>query len=381
MARGAAVSVAVLLLALPGVQLSRADEGGVVQALDALRGVQPVHGEEQLTRLNARLDAAWRVLESERGVSLPIVARELRAELAREQPDQFFVLDAAYFVLSGADPESEWPGATELALASLAAIDRAAPIIEMNGVGLLRLAHATARVAGPRAWPQLDRLFLDRDLSVEFFQAPHYVRLQPHGVRVLLYGATGPEVEDRLARLLAAGKHEELEPTLVAMLVELGSESSVEAVRALIQRRGDWRAFGMAVTMLMEVGGPAGRAAVLGARVEHLDSESRQYLESLRAAVQAVDYARLEKSVMAMDRESPLFDDEELVRRLQAYAQTGVDREISPGNLLKSRLPKDTLIVLLKQIRSRALWKLNQHALDEVWTANQIMNALQYREP
>jgi hypothetical protein len=207
------------------------------------------------------------------------------------------------------------------------------------------------------------------------------VRLQPHGVRVLLYGATGPEVEDRLARLLAAGKHEELEPTLVAMLVELGSESSVEAVRGLIQRRGDWRAFGMAVTMLMEVGGPAGRAAVLGARVEHLDSESRQYLESLRAAVQAVDYARLEKSVMAMDRESPLFDDEELVRRLQAYAQTGVDREISPGNLLKSRLPKDTLIVLLKQIRSRALWKLNQHALDEVWTANQIMNALQYREP
>lgn len=380
MARERILAMIAAVLALPFAANLQADESAVMRTLETLRGVEPVSGERKLARLNERLDDAWRTLDTERQISLPIIARELRAELARPKPDQFFVLDTAYFLVAGIDPEAELPGATDLALAALSAIDPSAPIIEVNDVGLLRLAHATARAAGPRSWPQLDRLFLGRDYSVEFFQEPHYVRLPAHPIRVLLYGATGPDVERHLAGLLASGTHHDLEPTLLAMLVDLGSESSADAVSAVMQRRGDYHSFSMAVTMLMEVGGPAGRAAVLEARAEHLDAESKQYLERIRAAVQEVDYELLKESVMAMDRESPMLADAELAERLRAYAQTGVDYELNPGNLLVSHLPTESLIAQLKAIRARALWRLNQHGLEDMRITNRIMNALQYRD-
>lgn len=60
----------------------------------------------------------------------------------------------------------------------------------------------------------------------------------------------------------------------LALLVELGSERSVDAVKQVLESKGDYERFAMAVTMLMSVAGPKGRDAVIMAKTDHLDAEN-----------------------------------------------------------------------------------------------------------
>jgi hypothetical protein len=94
------------------------------------------------------------------------------------------------------------------------------------------------------------------------------VKLPAQSVRVLLYGLTGPAAEDHLAKLLNQPGYEKRQRIIVALLFELGSERSVDAVKRVLDSRGDYEHFSMAVTMLMNVGGPSGRDAVVMAKTD-----------------------------------------------------------------------------------------------------------------
>jgi hypothetical protein len=364
-------------LSLSGAVL--AGEPQIMAALSKLRAVSAGKDAADNERLSQEMDRAWDALTKEREAALPIVARELRSELAKPEPDQFFALDTAFFLVASVDPEAESKGSLDLALAALGRIDPAAEIIQHNQLELVRFTHALAKTGGARALPQIDRIFLPFDGAIEYFEAPHYVKLPPHAVRVLLYGATGAAVEDHIAGLLDSKDCGVKQRTLLALLVDLGSERSVPAVSAVMNRCGSNDVFTMAVTALMTVGGPAGRDAVVAARPETLDEKSRAYHQRILPAVKAVAYEKLREKLKTLDSGDHKFSDAELKERLEKYAQTGVDSEIDPGNLLDSRIPRAELLSYLKQIRSRALWKLNQHSIEDAHITNQIINALQYR--
>jgi hypothetical protein len=135
----------------------------------------------------------------------------------------------------------------------------------------------------------------------------------------------------------------------------------------------------MAVTMLMTMGGPSGREAVLTAKTDHLDEKSRNYQERVVAGAKQVSFERLAASIKKLDGSGPMLDDEELSKRLEAYAQSGVDSETNPSNLLASGISKQELLRQMKRIRSRTLWRLNQHALSDAQAKSRIINAIQYK--
>ncbi len=223
-------------------------------------------------------------------------------------------------------------------------IDPKARIVQHNFLQLVRFAHVLAKFGDPRLLPQIDRIFLESDRGVEFFEAPHYVKLPAQSVRVLLYGATGPSVEDHLAKRLNEQGEEKHQKIFLALLVELGSERSVDAVKQVLDTRGDYEHFAMAVTMLMSVSGPKGRDAVIMAKTDHLDAKSRDYHQRILDSIKAVSFEQLTEAIKKFDASDRVFDDAELSKRLEMYAKTGVDHETNASNVLTSRIRKAELL-------------------------------------
>ena len=361
------------------VQAVAAEEADVMAELKKLRGIQSTQDSQELDRLNKLMDSAWGYLLKNRAESDPIVIRELSNELKQGTPDQYFMLDTALFLILKDDPKEDAQTREDLAIDVLTHIDPKARIIQDNFLQLVRLTHALAKLDDPRLLPQIDRIFLDADQGVEYFQAPHYVKLPAQSVRVLLYGATGPSTEDHLAKRLNDPAYEKYQRTFLALLVELGSERSVDAVKQVLDSKGDYERFSMAVTMLMRVGGPQGRDAVVNVKTDHLDARSLESHQRILAKVQKVSFEGLADAAKEFDGTDVVFDDAELSKRLELYAESGVDREINPSNVLNSGIRKVELLAQLKRIRSRTLWRLNQHALEDVYITNQVINAIQFK--
>lgn len=116
--------------------------------------------------------------------------------------DQYYMLDTALFLVLDDDPKADAQTHEDLAIDVLTCIDPRARIVQDNFLQLVRFAHALAKLDDPRLLPQIDRIFLESNQGIEYFAAPHYVRLPAQSIRVLLYGATGPSAEDHLAKRL-----------------------------------------------------------------------------------------------------------------------------------------------------------------------------------
>ena len=63
---------------------------------------------------------------------------------------------------------------------------------------------------------------------------------------------------------------------------------SVEAVKRVLESKGDYEHISMAVTMLMSLGGPKGRDAVLMAKTDHFDAKSRDYYQRILTGLEDV---------------------------------------------------------------------------------------------
>lgn len=355
------------------------DEAAVMAGLKKLRGIQASDDREELIRLSKMMDGVWGLLRENRAESVPIVIRELHQELKQSKPDQFFILDTAFFLISADDPKEDTQTKKEVCLAAFKRIDPKDRLIELNYQQLVKLAHGLSKFGDARVLPEIDRIFAASTRGIEFFEAPHLVRLPAQSIRVLLYGAFGPAVEDHLVKRLDDKSYETHQKMFLALLVELGSERSVDAVKKVLETKGDIEHFAMAVTMLMSVGGPQGREAVATLKTDHLDEKARDYHQRILGKVKSVSYKQLEDAVKQLDQSDKMFGDVELAKRLAEYTRTGIDNELNPGNLLSSKIPKTGLLTQLKQIRSRTLCRLNQHALEDVHLTNQVINALQYK--
>lgn len=383
LASGRAATVWLWILAvtviLSSVGSVAAEEADVMAELGKLRGIQHTDDAVELDVLNKAMDSAWDYLRKNRAEAVPILIRELRKELMQPTPDQYYMLDTALFLVLDDAPKADAQTHVDLAIDVLTCIDPKARIVQDNYLQLVRFAHALAKLDDPRVLPQIDRIFLESDQSIEYFAAPHYVKLPAQSIRVLLYGATGPSAEDHLAKCLNDPAYENQQRTFLALLVEVGSERSVNAVRQVLESKGDIERFSMAVTMLMRVGGPKGRDAVIMAKTNHLDAKSQAFHQRILAGAKAVSFEDLAETVREFDSADTVFDDAELSKRLEKYAESGMDHEINASNLLTSGIPKALLLTQLKRIRSRTLWRLNQHALEDVYITNQVINAIQYK--
>lgn len=303
------------------------------------------------------LDAAWRFFGDYRDDAIPLLRRELAAELRAPRPSQQLLLDAACF-LAAYGAESDKPLAVQAALALN-------PDAALDGPQRFRLMHAAAASQDARLLPLVDRAFLRKAVSIPLPQQGSTI--DETGVRALLYGRFGAAGERHLAALL---RDPALAKPVLDVLQLVGSPASVPAVQPLLQS-ADIEVFTRAVNFLVRAGGPQGRQVLLALKPQGLSKEAVDFFVPMRQRLAQQPAPQAGKGTLA---------DAEVRRLLDALEANGGRYEgIDPSAIAQSNLPKQELLERLARIRERSFARATNEALADIDTTSALLNAISYR--
>jgi hypothetical protein len=243
----------------------------------------PVAGAGQDAQQQRRdLDAAWRWFGNNKAAALPVLRRELAAELKKAQPNQLVLLEVGYFLRALGEPADR-----ALSLQALLAIDPAGGVPRSQGPQLFRFVHASAADRDPRLLPLIDKVFLRGDVTVPVPQQGYTV--DATSVCIYLYGQYGALAEQHLRGLLG-------DPAVVDRALEVlmwvGSPDSVPAVAALLNA-ADPGTFARAVTFMLRAGGPQGRDALKAFDPRGLEGKARDFYLQTRPQLAALHFDAL----------------------------------------------------------------------------------------
>ncbi len=368
----ATIAGCLLILTARGLASQEAE---VLGALAQLRNIQPTDDDKQLTEINARMDAAWKKIETLKSLAVPIILQELKRELASKTPDQFFLLDTAYLALKLSRKEAE-----PVALQALARIDPTEKIIQYNDQELFNFTYELAKSGRSEVFAQIDRLFLRPSFKDRGITIPqHAFTLNSKLMCVFLYGISGPDAELHVADLLDSRPEDRL--TLLEILYYIGSSKCADKITKTLSRHGDHETVTRGITVLMKNCGPTGKE--LAQRIDSggFDVEAKKYYEAVRSEIPKVTHETNAQLLEPFQGSISKLSDEKLKERLHLmYEKFGVEDELSPSVIVKSKLPTDYLIAEMKRIRSRMFYRINPHALDDVLVTNQIITTLEFRD-
>ncbi len=367
----AGLGIALWLASTGHAEGNVADE--VRHDLDGLRGFTVPKDPKMIAAMNQRMDATWKFAKAHANEALPIIAEELQRALAAPAKDSFFIMDTAFLLCS-----EHRKGAEELGVAALQAIDPNADIIRANWQELFELAMkvGASGVEARRYLAAVDRLYFSNEKGIEMFRVPHYVLLNGEELRLMVFGVAGDAAAVYLAEQLADRPGDR--PKLLELLGAVGGEEQVPAVNAVLTKAKDFETVTRCVGMLMRVGGPAGRAAVLAVDPKSMDRASRDYMEKIRRSVEGVSVKQIAKELEEVAEGQP--NDATLQHLLDEMERNdGVDDKTPPAAVLRSGLPTDALLAQMKRIRARSFRRMASHVFEDLPITNLLINGLQFR--
>jgi len=360
-----------ILFLVPAVGYA-STESEVKQRLDLIRSVTLHADKNKVAEFNKSLDEAWTFFSKNKSSVLPILDRELKAELSKKQRSDLLLLDIGYFLYRS---RKDNPAYGETATKSLLSLNYSSDIVLANYKELFEFTHFLAMDKDPRVLPVIEKAFLRRDGNTVFIPQ-HFLTLNSTLLSSFLYGVYGPESEKELQRLIAEPK---LTNKVIEVLIWVGSERSLPQVKKVLARRSDNQTFQRVLAYMMKVGGPDGRGYVLGLKESALEQGARESLRKIRPQVESYGYHSYEKMLASKDS-NPTLSKKELDKRLAAmYRNFGKDNETEPMAVLNSRYSKKYLMEKLYAIRARCLHRLSDEALSDVKVTNVLLNALRYR--
>ena len=356
-----ALSVAAVTMSAAAQVVSEADvQGRVAQ----IRAMQAPSGDAATREQNRTLDNIWRFFGDNKPTALPVLRRELAAELRKPQPDQLLLLQVGHFLLRLGDLKDQ-----QQAMQALLAIDVESPSVKASNEQLFRFVHAAAATKDERLFPLMDKAFIKGKVTV--FVPQHGFTVDESSVAAVLYGQYGSKGEAHLRTLLADST---VTNKVLEVLVAIGSPDSVPAVSQLLGSQ-DADTFARAVTFLARSGGPGGRDALLAVDPGKLEGKQREFFAPVAPQLKQMDYGKMRGA----RSEAPISDDE-VRRRLQTlYERYGQHDDLQASDILYSTLPKQYLIDELTRIRERTLLRVNDEALADLEQTNSILNTLRYR--
>lgn len=330
----------------------------ILARIEEIRAMPRAANAAAVGAQRVELNAAWRLFGNYREDAIPLLRHELAAELRAARPSPQLLLDAACFLaFYGAD--SDRPLVVRAALAM-------PPDAALDGPQLFRLMHAAAASREPRLLPRIDRAFLRQAVTLPLPQQGSAI--DETGLRVLLYGRFGATGERHLAGML---RDEALAKPVLDVLLLIGSPDSVAAVLPLLQS-ADMEVFVRAVNVLLRVGGPEGRQALLGLRWQGLSQEAASYFASIREQLARPPAPPSGPGAVA---------DAEVRRQLDFLeASDGRYDGVDPAAIVQSRLPKHELLERLGRIRERSAARATHEALADIETTTALLNAVRYRD-
>ena len=121
--------MAAAMLALAAVSSAAATpEQETLDRLARMRAMPAANAGQEAQQQRRDLDAAWRWFGNHRTAALPVLRRELAAELKKPQPSQLVLLDVGYFLRALGDPADR-----ALSMRALLAIDPAGIVPRTQG--------------------------------------------------------------------------------------------------------------------------------------------------------------------------------------------------------------------------------------------------------
>ncbi|UTY59243.1 hypothetical protein [Massilia sp. erpn] len=361
-------------------QSSAVAEQETGRRLAALRLLPLASGEAAIQAQRRQLDNNWRYFGDNRGAALPVLRRELAAELRKPKPHSLLLLESGYFLRQLGETADH-----ALAMQALLALDVGDPAIGQNSAQLFRFVHLSAQQHDARLLPLIDKFFLRGKVTV--FIPQHGFTVDETSVCVFLYGLYGRAGEDHLRALLGdAG----IANKVLETLIWTGSPDSVPAVAALLQTSRDADTFSRALSFLLRSGGPQGRDALLAVDPRQLEGKPRQFYEQIRPQLHETSFATLREQLDELpvapaaggkaQNSRPRLDDAGMRQRLnEIYEHYGRYEDVQPAQIAASTLPAGFLIEQVTRIRERSFLRVTGEALSDIDMSNTLLNTLRYR--
>jgi len=350
--------------AAPAAAPAPATEADVLSRLAQIRGLQLPANDAARQEQNRRRDNAWRYFGDNKPVALPVLRRELAAELLKPQPNQMLLLDAGHFLQRQGEPKDQ-----PQAMQALLAIDADAPLVQASAEQLFRFVHAAAASRNERLFPMMDKAFIKGKVTV--FVPQHGFTVDEASAAATIYGQYGVKGEAHLRTLLGDSS---VTNKVLEVLIAIGSPDSVPAVAALLSSP-DQETFARAATFLARAGGPQGREALLAVDVSKLEGKQREFLGPVLPQLKQSSFEKMRGA----RSETPV-SDQEVRRRLQSlYERYGQHDDLQASDILYSTLPKQFLIDEMTRIRERTFLRVNDEALADLELTNSVLNTLRYR--
>jgi hypothetical protein len=369
-------ALAATLLAIGALAAAATPEQETLDRLAQMRGLPVASATADAAQQRRELDAAWRWFGNHKSVALPVLRRELTAELKRKEPNQLVLLDVGYFLRAHGEPADR-----ALSLQALLAIDPAGVAATAQGQQLFRFVHASAADRDVRLFPLIDKVFLRGDVTVLLPQQGYTV--DATSVCIYLYGQFGSAAERHLRGLLGDAA---LVNRALEVLMWVGSPDSVPAVAALLDHAdADADVFARAVTFLLRAGGPQGKQALMAFDPRGLQGKAREFYLQTRQQV-ANQYfdalvQQLSDTPPGEKGPAPRRLDEAATRQVlqSLFASYGSYEGVQPIEIALARMPAQVLVDELVKVRERSLLRISGEALADIDTTNTLVNTLRFR--
>jgi hypothetical protein len=367
--------VAAALLCAAAVAGAATPEQEAFDRVARMRAMPAAGADQEAQQQRRDLDAAWRWFGNNKSAALPVLRRELAAELKKAKPNQLVLLDVGYFLRAQGEPSDR-----ALATQALLAIDPGGIVPKTQSQQLFRFVHASAADRDARLFPLIDKVFLRGHVTV--FVPQHGYTVDETSVCIYLYGQFGELAERHLRGLLGdpAVANRALE-----VLMWVGSPDSVPAVAALLTSP-DADTFARAVTFMLRAGGPQGRETLLAFDARGLTGKAREFYLQTRQQLASMNFDTLAQQLAdappSEKAPPPRRLDEAATRQVLAtlWSTYGSYEGIQPMELALSALPKQQLIDELLRLRQRSLLRISGEALTDIDTTNTLINTLRFRD-
>jgi hypothetical protein len=361
---------AVLYFSVPCLTSEKIPPETIKKHLEYIRSLDKANPKES-QNINKQMDQIWEDFNKDPGTVLPILNQELKNELLKKKPAQYFLLDIASFIAI-----TDIKDYYETSLKALEKIDPQAEIIQYNFQQLFHLFRIFALKKEKRILPLIPAIFLKHNDNTIFI-VQHSLKLNPVLICTFLYGPYGYEGETHLREFFKENKDCKLE--VLDLLLWIGSKNSLNLVKEIFKTNRDYDTFARCISFFMQMGGKEGKEFLLSCNIENYDEKSKKYFKKVHPEISASSFEQ-HKSIFrdspGKSKASPTELKEILCRMYNNYR---IDQETNPLVILNSELPADFLITELIRIRSRMFHRLSDEVLYEIKMTNVLINALQYR--
>lgn len=368
--------LAVLIFISPLAGSAATVEEETQRRLDQIRSIEARPDAKPPEEWNKRMDEMWKYFTANKEAVLPVLRSRLAAELKNPKPSQLMLLDTGYYLYTNGDASDR-----EVAKQALFTLNTEADIVSRNFYGLFRFAHAVACAGDPKIVGFIDKTFLPSDREV--YNPDHSLGLDSGLLCAFLYGASGPNVEEHLRGMLGDPRSAQ---RIMEVLIYVGSPASVPEVKRALMASRDYETLDRAAELMMSLGGPEGRAALLGIDPKEFDAESQEEYPQIREAAEQLSFELLQKRYSGFSNGYGMTDEDLKQHLAKIYEKYGFSQELESNPLpvlcaaLTSNLSKDYLVGELRKIRSRMFHRVSDETLSEVELINGIINALYYRD-